>query len=66
MIRANDWARQRTAGRVGRIVADLDPDTVSVIASAVYLIATWQEAFDADRTRSGPFRLAAGGASRCR
>jgi serine protease inhibitor len=56
----NAWVRQQTAGRIDRLFDSLAPDTVTVIANAVYLKADWQHPFGEGATRQQPFRRADG------
>lgn len=54
------WTAQQTRGRITKLFDRLDPRTVLVLADAVYFKAAWASAFDAHRTRPGPFTRADG------
>jgi serpin B len=56
--RINDWAAERTAGRITNLFGrgDVTPLTRLVLANAVYLKATWKDAFDPAATRDEAFR----------
>lgn len=56
----NAWADRETRGRITKVFDHLDPDTLLVLANAVYLKATWQTQFPVADTVSGPFRTAVG------
>ena len=56
----NAWADRQTRGRIRRVFDSLDPSTLLVLANAVYLKTTWEQQFDAGRTRPGAFTTAAG------
>jgi len=56
----NDWVRTQTRDRIKALADGFDPDTVLVLANAVYLKATWERVFLADLTREAPFHTADG------
>lgn len=58
------WVKTQTAGRIDKLFDELAPDTITVLANAVYLKADWAMPFDAARTEDGPFQLTGGGAVR--
>lgn len=53
----NGWANKYTAGRIPKILEELDPLTRAVIANAVYLKADWTRPFD----KAGERDFAVGG-----
>lgn len=55
------WVREQTADRIDKLFDELPPDTIAVLANAVYLKAFWTHQFDAGTTKNEPFRLADGG-----
>jgi serpin B len=58
----NAWAERETKGKVTDLIPmPLPPDTLLVLANAVYFKGAWQEPFDPSRTGTGSFRLAGGG-----
>lgn len=56
----NAWVKQRTNGRVERILTKLDPNSVCVLLNAVYFKGEWNDPFNRRLTRSDPFHLANG------
>lgn len=54
------WVMKQTAGRIDKLFNEIDPDTIAVLANAVYLKADWAEAFNPDMTRGEPFHRADG------
>lgn len=57
----NDWVKEKTSGRIERILDKLDPLSVCVLLNAVYFKAEWDRQFNASLTREGDFHLADGG-----
>ncbi|WP_020574926.1 serpin family protein [Actinopolymorpha alba] len=51
----NDWVREQTAERIDKLFESLTPDTVMVLANAVYLKADWVHAFERSATRDEEF-----------
>ncbi len=58
----NQWASERTKGRIPEILrpGDVDTDTRIALANAIYLKAPWTHPFDPDATNSLPFTRADG------
>ena len=55
----NDWVRQKTEGKIDRILDKLDPDAAAVLLNAVYLKAAWASTFAKSATRDDDFKLSA-------
>lgn len=55
----NAWVRQRTHGRIERILERLDPLSVCVVLNAIYFKGAWEKQFDEKLTRDDDFRLTA-------
>lgn len=53
----NDWVKQRTHGKIERILSKLDPYSVCVLLNAVYFKSNWAAPFLASVTAPGEFRL---------
>lgn len=53
----NQWVREHTQGRIVDLIQpnNLKPSTRSVLVSAIYMKANWQDAFDPKNTQSAPF-----------
>lgn len=56
----NRWTSEQTRGRITKLFDHLDPETVLVLANAIYFKAAWATPFDAGRTTPGPFIRADG------
>jgi serpin B len=56
----NGWVKEKTNGKIGSILDQLDAMTVLVLLDAIYFKARWQATFDADATRDEAFHLADG------
>jgi serpin B len=57
----NRWVEEKTRDRIKELIAPrvLSPDTVLVLANAIYFKGRWLEPFDPKQTRSAPFHLSA-------
>ncbi len=51
----NRWAAENTEGLIKEMVNEFDPNTVAVIANAMYFSDTWQWKFDPEKTEEGVF-----------
>lgn len=53
----NTWASERTRGRIPEVLGpdDVSPDTRLALVNAIYLKASWAQAFQEDQTNQGPF-----------
>ncbi|MEI6308934.1 MAG: serpin family protein [bacterium] len=56
----NDWARQKTHGRIDGILDQLEPQDVMVLLNAIYFLGRWSRPFPADQTREADFTLSDG------
>ena len=59
----NDWAMERTQGRIRNLVTphrDVTPDTLAVLVNAIYFKARWLHEFWPPNTAPQPFFLARG------
>jgi serpin B len=54
----NGWVKQKTEGRIDRILDELSSHSVAVIVNAVYFKARWAATFSKKATRDEPFQLA--------
>jgi serpin B len=57
-LEINAWVEDQTRERIRDLLPEgaLDEDTRMVLVNAIYFLASWQEAFAEDQTRSEPFR----------
>jgi serpin B len=51
----NDWANEKTQGRIEKILDELSPDLVMLLLNAIYFDAAWTTRFDPADTRSADF-----------
>jgi len=53
----NAWASEQTRGRIPEVLspADVSADTRLALVNAIYLKASWAQAFQEDQTNQGPF-----------
>jgi serpin B len=56
----NGWVARQTKNRIRALFDSIDPETVLVLANAVYLKAEWASQFDKGGTRDGPFSSPSG------
>jgi len=56
----NTWVKDKTEGKIERILARLDPNDSHVLLTAVYFKAPWASAFAPSATRDRPFTLVNG------
>ena len=58
-VRINDWVADETEERIQDLIppGEIKPETVLVLANAIYLDAEWLHEFDRDDTRRKPFFL---------
>lgn len=58
--RINTWVRERTGGRIMRLLERLHPQDILVITDAMFFKALWSQAFDPERTHIASFTLPGG------
>lgn len=51
----NNWCSENTEGMIKGIVNELDPQTVMILANALYFKAPWEDPFDKNSTRKAVF-----------
>ncbi len=56
----NAWVRDRTNGRISKLLDDIAPDEVLFLINAIYFKGKWRSAFDRGDTQSEPFHGADG------
>jgi len=56
----NGWVKQKTEGKIGRILEQLDRNSVCVILNAVYFKGIWESQFQKRSTYDAPFSVSAG------
>ncbi len=55
----NNWVKQKTEGKIEKILGELSPNSVCVLLNAVYFKGTWESRFENSRTRDLPFTVSA-------
>ena len=58
--RINAWVSDKTAGKIPHMVDSLDPLTLLVALNAIYFKGLWEQPFQRDWTRDGPFTTGSG------
>ncbi len=53
--RINGWVKQKTEGKIRRILTELNPNSVCVILNAIYFKGIWKSRFSKKSTREAPF-----------
>ncbi|HEY9859845.1 MAG TPA: serpin family protein, partial [Candidatus Obscuribacterales bacterium] len=53
----NQWASDKTYGKVQQIVQQLSPATILVLLNAIYFKGAWSDRFDLTQTQPGMFTL---------
>lgn len=56
----NQWVSKETNGKIDTLLEQLDPETLSVLISTLYLQSGWHEPFSAQETAKGSFTAADG------
>jgi serpin B len=51
----NNWARQKTHGKIPQVLNEMDPNAVAYLLSSIYFQATWTEQFDKEMTKEETF-----------
>lgn len=51
----NNWVDENTEGKIANIVSEFTPDTVAVLANAIFMSDSWVHAFPEDATKPGAF-----------
>jgi serine protease inhibitor len=59
-VRINAWITDATAGKIGAVIAKIDPDVVLYLINAVYFKGRWAVPFDSAYTSPRQFTLADG------
>jgi serpin B len=53
----NGWVKRKTAGKIDRILNQIDPSSAAILLNAVYFKAAWQSAFAKLETQDEAFHL---------
>ena len=51
----NNWVKEKTHGKINKILDSLNPETVMLLLNAIYFNAEWTHQFEKDLTKSLPF-----------
>jgi serine protease inhibitor len=55
--RINQWASDKTNGKIKKVLDEISPDHVMFLLNALYFKGNWKYQFDAKKTRDTPFKL---------
>jgi len=53
----NDWAKEKTEGRIEKVLESIDPEEVMFIINALYFVADWDKGFPSEATFDRMFFL---------
>ena len=53
----NGWIRNKTNGKIDRMIDEIDPQTVMFLINAIFFKGTWTTKFDASKTSEEDFNL---------
>ena len=56
----NGWVREKTGGKIPKLLDQFDPQTVMTLLNAVYFKGSWRTAFKPSQTRSESFTAPSG------
>ena len=56
----NNWVKDKTQGKIEKIIEKLKPNHVMMLLNAIYFKADWEQPFSEDSTKEMPFYLANG------
>ena len=60
--KVNEWVEEQTRKRIRDLMPDgsVNEDTRMILVNAIYFLASWQDAFEEEKTRDQPFTTGAG------
>ncbi len=53
----NAWVKEKTEGKIEKVLESLDPNSVCVLLNAIYFKGVWKSQFEKRYTRKAPFKL---------
>ncbi len=53
----NNWVKEKTEGKIEKILKKLDPNSVCVLLNAIYFKGTWENRFKERHTHDAPFKF---------
>ncbi|MFN6469188.1 MAG: serpin family protein [Nostoc sp. SerVER01] len=56
----NDWVKDNTAGKIDKIVQNIEPDQVLFLINAIYFKGNWTNEFNKNQTAEQPFYIKSG------
>ncbi len=56
----NGWVKEKTEGKIEKILEELSPNSVCVLLNAIYFKGNWASQFKREATQDAPFRPATG------
>ena len=55
----NGWVKEKTEGKIEKILEELSPNSVCVILNAIYFKGIWESKFEKSLTHDAPFKVSA-------
>jgi serpin B len=55
VVEVNDWVDKNTNGMIQNIIQEFDPETLAVLANAIYFFDRWSWEFDPSKTKADIF-----------
>ena len=56
LISINDWVKEKTRGKIPRILDAIQPDEVMFLINAIFFKGSWRNSFDPKKTQPMPFQ----------
>ncbi|WP_103666332.1 serpin family protein [Pseudanabaena sp. BC1403] len=53
----NDWVKQKTKGKISKIIEETDSSTTIILVNAIYFKSGWRKPFNKSNTKPKPFTL---------
>lgn len=53
----NDWVKDKTKGKIPKIIDQIDVNTILIVLNAIYFKAEWQKKFNKEKTKLEAFYL---------
>ncbi len=63
-LRINNWVKEKTKGKITKIIDRIKPEAVLFLINAVYFKGRWQKEFDPKQTQEQEFKLLNGAKKR--
>ncbi len=57
LAKINGWVKNKTEGKIEKILDELSPNSVCVLLNAIYFKGTWESQFKKNSTHNAPFKV---------